>query len=495
MRESRESKAGRSCGNCRGRRIRCDRRAPSCANCVAAKLQCQGYGIRLSWPRAGDKKRAVLAPDLGPWDKCNVPQAKVLKSRFFINMENWHVAAYYNAMSSSGVRTMKETACQNQIPKPIHLSLVEEKDTSLLHYYLQNAASFLLNPMGSLAQMLLQIGLADSSPSSVAVLNGLLAISALHVSGEARAIKFKTKAITMTKASLNVEGPVSTVMGNLAASMLLYLFETLHMSSPTAWSTYLGGVKQVLRHSARRGAFSKYKVILDWIVYHETMAKFGQLYWPKDGGLTPFCHNRASSLFQKPGLEDDDVMDATGCDRHILDVISQIFDLSNGKEASVPSPPTNFLGLECQLRQKLRKLPESDLVPGTSPWMHAITMLHCLAAILWMNRSVNGYLGTEGSHQSLVAQAVEIIVRLKICDLPWPLFIIAGEMRTEEQRRIVLDIIFQTRERSKSKHMDMVQELVEALWNYNDLDPNGLLHYNEKLRCVIQAYQWILPFT
>lgn len=98
-----------------------------------------------------------------------------------------------------------------------------ERRTKLLD--LQNAASFFLNPLGSLAQLLLQVGLADSSPSSAAVLNGLLAISALHVSGEERAIKFKTKAIIMTQASLNAEGSGSTVIAKLAASMLLYLYE------------------------------------------------------------------------------------------------------------------------------------------------------------------------------------------------------------------------------------------------------------------------------
>uniref|UniRef100_A0A0B7KGI2 Zn(2)-C6 fungal-type domain-containing protein n=1 Tax=Bionectria ochroleuca TaxID=29856 RepID=A0A0B7KGI2_BIOOC len=269
MEEPQRSRAGRSCGNCRGRRIRCDRRVPACANCATAKLQCQGYGLRLSWPRVGDRKRALLAPGLGSWDHCNTPQRDVSNSTFFINMQEGHVAAYYNAMSLSSVN-------------------------------LQNAASFFLNPLGSLAQLLLQIGLADSSPSSAAVLNGLLAISALHVSGEERAIKFKTKAIAMTQASLKAEGSGSTVIAKIAASMLLYLYETLHMSSPKAWSTYLGGVKQILSLSKRCSPFSKsYQTILDWIIYHETMAKFGQLYWPKEGGLTPFCHQRVSSFFLK----------------------------------------------------------------------------------------------------------------------------------------------------------------------------------------------------
>ncbi|CAG9984561.1 unnamed protein product [Clonostachys byssicola] len=497
MEERQRSKAGRSCGNCRGRRIRCDRKVPACANCTAAKLQCQGYGLRLSWPRAGDRKRALLAPDVGSWDNCNAPPGGVSNSRYFINMQDRHVAAYYNAMSSSSVRVITQTVFPNQLPKSIPLSLIDEKDTSLLHYYLQNAASFFLNPLGSLAQLLLQIGLADSSPSSAAVLNGLLAISALHVSGEERAIKFKTKAIAMTQASLNAEGSGSTVIAKIAASMLLYLYETLHMSSPKAWSTYLGGVKQILLLSTECSPFSKsYQTILDWIIYHETMAKFGQLYWPKNGGLTPFCHRRVSSFFREHHeYEKTDEMDATGCDLHILEVISAAFDLTNGKGGLVPSQPAEFLGLEWQLRTKLMELPDSGLILGTSSWMHATTILHCLAALLWINRSVNGYLGTEGSHQWLVAQAVNILDQLTICDLPWPLFIIAGEMRMEEQRRIMLKTIAQTQERSKSNHMDMVEELVEAIWNYNDLDPSGLLQYNDKLRCVIQAYPWILPFT
>jgi len=43
------------------RKIRCDRQIPFCQNCFRSKRQCQGYGIRLSWPRPGDQRRAVCA--------------------------------------------------------------------------------------------------------------------------------------------------------------------------------------------------------------------------------------------------------------------------------------------------------------------------------------------------------------------------------------------------------------------------------------------------
>lgn len=146
-----------------------------------------------------------------------------------------------NHFDHSRAEMMQQRVLQYQIPKTISLSLVDKDDTSLLHYCMlsevlqcashakgldmQNAGCFLLNPLGSLAHLLLQIGLTDSSPSSVAVLNSLLAISALHVSGEARAISFKSKAIAMTRVSLSPNNPDSVVISNLAASMLLYLYE------------------------------------------------------------------------------------------------------------------------------------------------------------------------------------------------------------------------------------------------------------------------------
>lgn len=42
------------------RRVACDGTKPACSNCTRGKRQCQGYGTRLSWPKAGDKKRSIV---------------------------------------------------------------------------------------------------------------------------------------------------------------------------------------------------------------------------------------------------------------------------------------------------------------------------------------------------------------------------------------------------------------------------------------------------
>lgn len=43
------------------RRILCDRTLPVCSRCSQSNRTCKGYGVRLSWPKANDKRRAVVA--------------------------------------------------------------------------------------------------------------------------------------------------------------------------------------------------------------------------------------------------------------------------------------------------------------------------------------------------------------------------------------------------------------------------------------------------
>ena len=41
------------------RKIGCDRTYPSCKNCIRRKKVCAGYGLKLSWPKSEDKRRAA----------------------------------------------------------------------------------------------------------------------------------------------------------------------------------------------------------------------------------------------------------------------------------------------------------------------------------------------------------------------------------------------------------------------------------------------------
>ena len=183
-----------------------------------------------------------------------------------------------------------------------------------------------------------------------------------------------------------------------------------------------------------------------------------------------------------------------GCGADILDIIWNVFKMITPKKALPPPRQKDLLEMEGQLRSRILEPLVPGMVSGGTSWMHAITTLHCLATSLWINRTAMGYRGTEATHQALVVQALDILTQLGICDLPWPLFIIACEMRTDVQRGVILSIIHRTKERSKTGHMSLVERLIEMGWNYDDLDPEGLLSYDDKLCSIIQACQWMPPF-
>jgi hypothetical protein len=42
-----------------GRKIGCDQGVLSCENCIRTKRKCEGYGIKLHWPEAGDGRRPL----------------------------------------------------------------------------------------------------------------------------------------------------------------------------------------------------------------------------------------------------------------------------------------------------------------------------------------------------------------------------------------------------------------------------------------------------
>ena len=45
------------------RKVRCDQALPRCNRCVKLGVECQGYGLRLSWPRRNDRRRAIIGPN------------------------------------------------------------------------------------------------------------------------------------------------------------------------------------------------------------------------------------------------------------------------------------------------------------------------------------------------------------------------------------------------------------------------------------------------
>ena len=137
----------------------------------------------------------------------------------------------------------------------------------------------------ALGNILVCIALQEETATAAAVLQALLAFSSLHrYDSQSQALELKIAALgSLAKASAAPSLGAKATMQHTATGMLLCSFE-VHQSSCTSgqWTFYLGSVKTVLNASSiktLRQLGSDVAVLLDWVHYHEVLARFSLLHW------------------------------------------------------------------------------------------------------------------------------------------------------------------------------------------------------------------------
>ena len=140
----------------------------------------------------------------------------------------------------------------------------------------------------ALGIILARIALQEETETAGAVLQALLAFSSLHRYGlQSQALELKTAALgCLAKSSAAPSLGARATMQHIATGMLLCSFE-VHESSCTSgqWTIYLGGVKTVLNAfsiQTLRQLGSDAAILLDWVHYHEVLARFSLLHWKRE---------------------------------------------------------------------------------------------------------------------------------------------------------------------------------------------------------------------
>lgn len=77
------------------RRIHCDRTIPTCSQCSRSKRLCQGYALRLSWPKTGDGRRAIVAKSSFRRPTRHISNASM------VHTTAWDMEMHYYLTSSS----------------------------------------------------------------------------------------------------------------------------------------------------------------------------------------------------------------------------------------------------------------------------------------------------------------------------------------------------------------------------------------------------------
>lgn len=118
-----------------------------------------------------------------------------------------------------------------------------------------------------------------------------------------------------------------------------------------------------------------------------------------------------------------------------------------------------------------------------------MTSLYRYAALIYLNRAVANISISSFPHRRLVREGILLLHNLGFCESAWPLFIIACEANEDEQRLQVLATLADTRRElgQRSSHIPLIQHMIEAVWNQNDLNIESDVGYCETITAVIST--------
>ena len=220
----------RGCWDCRNLKIGCDREFPACQNCIQSKKKCSGYGLRLSWPRAADKRRAIVINN----QVVLARQRQPLERHRFLNTSTWDIDLHNEIVRTGDHRGQINSGrlgpwSSQAIPKTMSTpwGVLKAREQVLLSYYervLSRLMTTIDDDHNGFRHILIRLALSDKSASSEAILQGILAFSAYHLSESGAGLEYSFAATKSLSASMRISTEPRDRLCQIAASMVLVTY-------------------------------------------------------------------------------------------------------------------------------------------------------------------------------------------------------------------------------------------------------------------------------
>ncbi|KAL4925424.1 transcription factor domain-containing protein [Aspergillus undulatus] len=485
------------------RRIACDRALPTCTQCRHSNRACKGYGVRLSWPRANDAKRAVVSRAPRRVATLESPKA----STFQVNASSGDIEMHRYLLGS-----LSNEYTQVALKAPVSFSYVMYNDTDgqLIDYF-EHTASKCLAILGhdpqELGRILLRMALSSSSPAATAVRNAILALSSLHRRRmQGQGFEFKIAAIKALGEASKI-CILGTEIFHVAAGMLLCSIE-IHEASCTSgqWRFYITGVKKIIeasylsqyRYGRGRDIDSDVSTLLDWVHYHDALARFSSLHWNREPHNNCFPAQLCTEIGKTPTsiykiLPVNEIVNPSSTASLVTTMLKL---LEYGCEALSPrnqAMKNSAYTIET-LAQLIKPLPFS---PTSDP----ILELFYHAIFVYLNRASNGALEESSVTDRRITQSLNNFPITTSCPRQFPLFVLGCEAKSDSKRCIVLDAFERTEKSHDSRSVFLSREFVKRVWVQDDLAlseaPSGIdgVGYSEKLSAVLGGCGILPPFV
>ncbi|KAK1979556.1 fungal-specific transcription factor domain-containing protein [Colletotrichum cereale] len=492
------------CGTCIGRKISCDRRHPSCSSCVRSNRVCTGYGVRLSWPRKDDRKRMIVG-QAGPLLKGSRHIRPSSGQFHMINATFWDIKVHQNRTSTR----------DDHIP-PIYrylsrsTSRLSATEQDLFHFFQNQVAvelsSFSNKPLGS---TLLRLASSDQSFAAVALQYSLLAIASQFRYGPGlRGEQLKLSAIRALAASAAQGIEPQNAIQHVAAGMVLCLFETQQSSTPSNdWLGYLRAAGNVIESVSLEsfGRMTDGPIMLEWVYYHEVLARFSIRHWRRRGTEVSGRLYR-TELPSYLRIERERWNAATELIQWQRSVVHQtlfapLHLLSRVAAEVLPSqdPTTRQEAYKikvARLREEIRNLKVPTPSGPVTQRIAAKAEVFRISALVYLSRSTNQDVLRPSELHLLVDKGLCLMKNMSLCERPLPLLILGCEARTDIERLRILDLVSSTETRTPWREVHFMRTLLQALWIQDDLDyeSNIELDYTEKLSAIFNASEFLPHF-
>ncbi|KAI1128463.1 fungal-specific transcription factor domain-containing protein [Nemania abortiva] len=499
-----KNKASRGCWTCKDRRVRCDRGLPSCANCARVHQECQGYGVRLSWPKDGDTKRSIVGRVSGPLASSykGTDIELVHASYFDIEMYYYLVDLRSNGVDDAAVvHPAKLILPLPPPPKPVDL---DAEELELLQYFQSIAFSSLATftaDLPGLRDTLVRMALTDHTITSRAVLHSILALSSAHRDGlQLQATQHKTAAVGALGASVkNGIHTTTEAAQHVAANMLLCSLE-IHMGtcSHAHWPFYLLGARDIIKVAGLEAQIFRSEIgeLVLWTFYHDVLARFSLFHWRR-GSVPKFF---AQELGVEGGWQRDLCALATKLKisvgplptmlRYFGDIVDALCEHVHTPVASLDALQKEIHGCERAIRNvpKPPMPPQSPANEGARK-IAALTELYRTAVLVYAGRICEHKFGESRDLKPLLDSGFAQMEQADVCERLFPMFILGCEADTDERRMAVLNLMRRTEENTHVREMDCLRRGLDSVWIQDDLhaDQGVMLDYMNMMNAVISS--------
>ncbi|KAL4957481.1 fungal-specific transcription factor domain-containing protein [Aspergillus filifer] len=361
------------------------------------------------------------------------------------------------------------------IPLPFDTFDYNDAEGQLFDYFKHTASKSLPilghNPQ-DLGALLLRISFAGTCPNTLAVRTAILAYASIHrhgVQGQAFDLKIAALGALGNASKSCIKGAEHL---HVAAGMLLCSFD-IHRAACTSgqWRFYITGVKSViansylleLRYGRGRDTDPDLSMLLDWVHYHDAMARFSSLHWNREPSNFCFPAQICLEVHHKyKGFTPESLLtpsSTTALAVAMMQVLEYGCEALSGRLKTAGAKVDYSVQNLSDLLEPVPFAPTNDVT--LELFYHAI--------LVYLNRSSNHALEAASITQERIQRAFDLFRCIDVLPRQFPLFILGVEARTDEERCLVVRLLERTEGDASSRSLFLVREFVNMVWVQRDL--------------------------